>query len=346
MRAFFVLLLLCLPSVASAQDMTWRWQDHETVSFRIQTYMQFRPGEVRLYAAKNLKARVEDIALGLEVDCKNTVLTRRAQELECRVRRAELGLGTGSTDQDKLEAIATEYAGLLSVALIQVELNREGRVKTLDLEGIPKDTEREGARHELLRMIVGRAFAALEVELPKGGDTRGEPWTQGGLPLAMRLPVTAGTVGKAKVNHTIESQAGDVVTIQTQGQGSAQSGSELEASKAGMGAARVVQTVWVGTSKFDVKRGHLVSNDYRIQGTFTAAGNAAGSDFFMTQVGLAEWIEDWDAEAAAKQAAIDAEIAAQAAAQEAARKMAEDEARALKAAEQDATIGPAEGAAE
>jgi hypothetical protein len=334
MRTLVALLLFALPAVASAQDLTWRWQDHDVLSYRIQTYMQFQPGNVRLYAAQNLDARVEDVALGLEIDCKSVVLTRRTQELECRVRRAEMGLGTGTGDHENAAAIAAEYAGLLSVALIQVELTREGKIKTFDLEGIPKDTEREAARHEALRMLVSRAFGALEIELPKDGDSRGEPWSQGGLPMTMRLPVTSGTVGKAKIKHTVESttEAG-IVTIVTQGEGSGQSGYEMELQKAQLASARVVQTVWVGTSKFDEKRGHLISNEYRIQGTLTASGSVGGSDYYMTQVGLAEWVPDWEAEAAAKQAVIDAELAAKAVAEDAAREMAEDEARAIEAAE-------------
>ncbi len=342
MSALAAAALFALSTPAQAQDLTWKWQDHEQLSFRIQTYMQFRPGEVRLYAGQNLDARVEDLALGLEIDCENTMLARRTRELECSVRRAEMGLG-GARDQENATAIAAEYAQLLSVAMIQVEQNREGKIKVLDLEGIPKDTERENARHEALRMIVSRAFGALELELPKDGDHRGEPWSQGGLPMIMRLPVTSGTVGKAKVTHRVESTADGIVTIQSQGEGSAQSGAELERAKAGLGAARIVQTVWVGTATFDEQRGHLISNDYKIQGALTASGNAGGDDYFMTQVGLVEWVEDWEAEAAAKKAAEEAAAAEKAAAEEAARKMAEDEARAIEAASEAAE--PAEGEA-
>ncbi len=302
MRCLAALLLFCVSGLASAQDLTWRWADHEVVSLRIQTYMEFRPGELRVYAGKNLDARVESLALGIETDCRSTTVTRRSQELECRVRKAQMGIGAVPQDQHNAESIAREYAGLLSVSRVQLELTREGRIKTVDLEGIPKDTEREGARHEVLRMLMARAFGGLELELPKDGDNRGEPWTQGGLPLIMRLPVTSGTVGKAKVRHRLESHVDGVVTIQTSGEASAQSGAELEAARAGRGSARTVQTVWAGTSRFDEQRGVLLSNDYTLQGTLTASGNAGGSSFFMTQVGLVEWVEDWEAESAAREA--------------------------------------------
>lgn len=317
MRAVAALLLLCLPSLAFAQDMTWRWEDHEVRSYRIQTYMQFRPGEVRLAAGKNLDARVEDIALGLETDCRSVASSRRAMELECVINKAEMGLGAAGADQANADEIAAEYTALLAVARVQLELTREGRIKTVDVEGIPKNTEREGARHEMLRLMVARAFGGLEIELPKDGDTRGEPWEQGGLPMVMRLPVTSGTVGKAKVIHAVEHVVDGVVTIQTHGDGSAQSGRELSAAAAGQGTARVVEVVIVGTARFNEQEGYLVSNEYRIQGQLTASGAVAGDSFFLTQVGLVEYVADWDAEAKAKEAAAE---------------MAADEARAVEAA--------------
>jgi hypothetical protein len=332
MRCLAALLLFAIPSVALAQDLTWRWHEQEVVSYRIQTYMQFRYGELRLIAAKNIDARIEDLALGIETDCRSVSLTRRTQALECRIRKAELGLTALPAEQEKANLIAAEYSALLANARVQLELTREGRIRTVDIEGISKDTEREGARHEMLRMLVGRAFGGLEFELPKDGDTRGEPWTQGGLPLIMRLPVTSGTVGKAKVRHTVEGQEGSVVTISTSGAGSAQSGAELERAAASRQTARIVEVIWVGTMRFDEQLGVLLHNDYTVQGTLTASANAAGDAFFLTQVGWVQRVDDWEAEDAARRAAIAEEKSAkEAAAKEAAAKEA--------AAQQD---GPAE----
>ena len=251
MRAIVMLILLVLPGLASAQDLTWKWGDHEVISYRIQVYTQVRSGELRLYAGRDIDARVVELTLGLETDCVNVGASRKVWMLECDVRRAQLGLTAVPGEEEKAASIAREYADLLSVAEIQLEYTKVGRLKSVDVEGIPKDTEREMSRHELLRMLVGRAFGSLEVELPKGGDHRDAPWKQGGLPMVMRMPVISGTAGAARITNQVMGQEGSEVLIQTTGEATVHSGAEIGAQTAGVAAARSIQMMIVGNARFD-----------------------------------------------------------------------------------------------
>ena len=73
-----------------------------------------------------------------------------------------------------------EYDALLEEATVQLQWTSSGRIKTLDIEGVPKTNSREATVHETLRLLATRSFSVLEVELPK--DPTATSWKQKGSP--------------------------------------------------------------------------------------------------------------------------------------------------------------------
>jgi hypothetical protein len=194
-------------------------------------------------------------------------------------------------EQEKLDAILSEYVDMLQEATIVVDYTPTGRIKLVDVEGIPRESEREKLIQEYLRLLLQRAFAALEIELPKNGTVPAGPWRQKGNPLSMRLPTRYGTAGGVRLHHEVVGREGDLLVLNSVGRGTVHPGSALES-----GADRGVNMSVTGTALFDPKRGLLVRNEVHTQGALTTSASMASSGFYLSQVVLVELLEEWEEE--------------------------------------------------
>ena len=293
--AALVLVLFSASPRASAGELTYRWTPDEVMHYRIQAFI-VAPSVLRFMAARNVAARAEDIALAMELDCRAEPPKKRTQSWRCSIHRVELGGKAWEGEQEKLDAILTEYMDRLQEATIVVDYTHTGRVQLVDVEGIPRTSDREKLIHEYLRLLLQRAFAALEVELPKDGEVPAGTWRQKGNPLSMRLPTRYGTAGGVRLHHEVVGREGDLLVLSSVGRGIVHPGSALES-----GADRGVNMSVIGTGLFDPKRGLLVRNEVQTNGALTTSASMASAGFYLTQVVLVELLDSWEEETPAEE---------------------------------------------
>ncbi len=295
------LLLLCslglAPRAQASEILAYSWPLDQELHYRIQAYIN-APRALHFWASQNLDARVIELTMAMEVNCQAQEPSRRSQEWECTVRRVELGGLAFEGEQEDLNTIFMEYASLLRESLIQVQFTRQGRIKLVDLENIPKDTEREKLMHEYLRLLIQRAFAALELELPRGGESDAGAWRQRGSPMTMRLPTRYGTAGGIHLEHEVVGTQDGLVEIHSLGRGIVTPGSALES-----GSDQAVNLNVTGTALFNVEDGVLQRYEVQTIGALTTSSSLAGSGFYINQLLLVERVLDWETDEVAEEVA-------------------------------------------
>jgi len=289
---FRILLLLSASALfqgnAFAGELSYKWEAGEIMRYRVQAYV-VAPRVLQFIAARNDTARAEEIALALELECTAQPPGKKTLKWRCIPHRSELGGVAWSGEQERLDAIFAEYKPMLDKATIVAEFTPTGRMKHVDLEGFPRDTDREKLIQEYLRLLLQRVFASLELELPKSGEQPSGAWRQKGSPLSMRLPTRYGTAGGVRLNHEVVGQQDDLLLIQSIGRGTVTPGSALEA-----GSDQAVNLSVTGNAQFDPVRGVLVRNEVQVSGALSVSASMASAGFYISQVLLAELLESWD----------------------------------------------------
>ena len=280
-------LALGLGTQVQAQNLTYNWEPGEVMHYRVQAYVK-APRVLRFYASENLDARVVELTMGLELDCTPEEAGRRSQDWACDIHRVQLGGLAFDGEQEKLNQIFAEYTEILSASEIQLEWTLKGRLKTVDVEGFSKRNDREQTRYEYLRLLIQRAIAALEVELPKNGDAS-KKWRQKGSPLAMRLPTRFGTAGGVRLEHEVSVNNGTQVAIESVGRGTVSSGQSIES-----GVDNAVSLSLLGKALFDVENGDLLRNELNVQGALNTSSSGATDGFYLSQFVLAEKVDGWE----------------------------------------------------
>jgi len=281
-----------------AGELAYQWPEGETLHYRVQAYV-FAPRVMRFYSQENLDARVAEFTMGILMKCVPGPLQGKYRAMDCDVHRAQLGgAAADPSEQQKLLNIFVEYVDLLDDATVEIEMRENGRFRTVDIEGIEKGTAREANVHETLRLIVSRALATMEVEMPKGGQDPGKPWRQKGSPLIMRLPTIYGTSGAVRLLHEVVDNQGDTITLQMAGQATvtpgAGSSSTDEATGASSSANQQVALYAHGSAVFDRSRGLVVKSESAVQGSLTASSSGVGSGVYLNQVLMMDLLPNFD----------------------------------------------------
>ena len=295
------LMLLAATSgapTAQAQDLVYSWPEDETLHYRIQAYVS-APRVRRFYSQENLDARVAEFTMGMLLKCNVEPLDGKHRDMNCTVHRAQLGgAAADPSEQDKLLKIFVEYVDLLDDATIEIQMRGNGRFGTVDIEGIEKGTDREADVHETLRLIVSRALATMEIEMPKSGKDPGKPWRQKGSPLLMRLPTIYGTSGAVRLLHEVIDNQSDMLSLQTAGQATVTPGQATSSSDSATGSSsstsQQVALYATGSAVFDAKRGLVVKSESTVQGALTAGSSGVGSGAYLNQVLMMELMDSFD----------------------------------------------------
>lgn len=259
------LLLALLPTANAQGALAWQWPVGQQVNYTAELDMTAGFG-MFFQAAENHQARAGQIEIKLALACTASEPTKRLQEIGCEIHDAALKGTAVEGEQDQLDIVLAEWERNLEQGGIQLEVSPTGRVRFLDLEGMPKDTSREADILEFQRLLVTRALAPLEVELPKDGLMPTKPWKQKGSPLALRLPEPSGTAGGMNMNHEIMGTDGTVIEIMTTGQATTMSGADAESD-----SHSPVSLLLSGLAHFDTETGMLVDNTQVLSGDWTAS---------------------------------------------------------------------------
>ncbi len=285
-------LLLGAPATSFATT-GLEWSFAEPARYHLDATVEL--AELRwVYAERNDEARISAIRIGLVTQCAPSLeLGKRGWELDCKIEKAVVVLGPTSGEREAAQRIAEEWSERLSGATAHIVLLRDGRVRAVDLRDVPFDqvNQRTNGILEVMRQFTARAFASLDLQFPKKGDDKGTgAWKQRETQI-FGFPSQIAAVGSADVRHEISQTQGDLVDIRSVGRGTMGSGDVI--TVAGVEQPKNLFDMTVeSVTRFDTKRGAILSRDYVAFGTFTSSsvGAEGRGGFPYIQSVMVRWL--------------------------------------------------------
>jgi len=285
--------LLAAPCVASATN-GLAWKFDAPVRYHLEVRVDL-PVSWRVTAVQNTEARVTIVEVELATTCKAVEGTRTGWDVECLIDGASIRGVPYQDEVGRLLPILVEWDELLTGATVQFAFGLDGRVRELELEGLGMASadRRTNDIAEKLTHLVVRAFAPLDLQLPKKGDDGGKGAWRQKESLVFGFPTTSGSLGSAVIEHKITELVGDDVDLATTGHGVMGPGETVMVGGSEQTANLYDLTV-EGTARFDRATGRLISRDYKAVGTLTSssidAATSAGGEY--VQVASLRWLVD------------------------------------------------------
>ena len=269
-------LLACLlPSLASATEgLAWQWNEGQERRFLLQGNIRF--AEFFFVQSKdNRDLRVVELYVAAFTTCKAVATARKFTSLACSIDDVELRGAPPAQDANRgLVDTLNEWDALYRKAVVQLDLGNDGRIRTLDLEGIDGRIDRYRAIQEQMRLVMVRLFSGLELQLPKKGNDKEESWTQRES-TTLQLPSPVGSFGGVRIEHEVTGVQESVVTVTRIGKGSIVSGETIGAPGSGERPRNQFAAQLQGTARFDVASGTLVEQNLLASAEPTASSALA-----------------------------------------------------------------------
>ncbi len=271
-----LVMSLLVGAPAAASGLEWNWDDGVKRQYLIRSQVLL-PQFMQFNKELNRDARVTEFLVSLVTTCEaTTALGKTKYELRCDVDDFSITGSPAPSDAGKLLKIFNEMdQKLVDGGWVQIVFAKDGRIIDYDLEGVDKRNSRNRHIQENMRLVLGRLFAAMDLQLPPGGKEIAQPWEQKSSPLAMHFPSEYGTFGSAQVTHQITKREAGVV-IATSGRG-ALGPAEFISVRTG-GADRIKNQYdleYQGITVFDDVTGTMTEHEYMVDGMPTPSSMAA-----------------------------------------------------------------------
>jgi hypothetical protein len=275
--------------VVITEGLSWRWTPGEARRFLLRADVVL-PEAIEFNAAVNTDTLVNQVSIGLVVSCApSATLGKAAWELRCDIDDATLAATPNPQSVGLVKGVAEEWSAVLrDQGWLQVVMGANGRIRSVDLEGTDKRIERLRLITETMRQLILRAFAPMDVELPRDGSDHGTgQWVQRG-GIAFMLPSLTGTLGNADVTWTLGTRNVARVLLTSQAKGVIVSSEEF------MGNPRnTIAVTMNGTAVFDTAAGTLTQASFRMEGTVTAGSvQAEAREYGYTQTSNIKLLKD------------------------------------------------------
>jgi len=216
----------------------------------------------------NKQVRVLAYQTTLVANCNEAeTVSKRAFEVRCTISDVSIRAASSKSERNKLGPILEEMTAKMKGAIVTLRIKTNGRLTQVSFREThsTRSNRRINQMRENLRLILHRAFSGLDLELPKNGETEEGYWIQFDSALMM-APSNVGTRGASEIIHRVESQEGDIVKIQTSGEGTLTPGERGN----NFYAAKVE-----GHALFDRSSGVLVERGWMCAGQPTASSAIA-----------------------------------------------------------------------
>lgn len=255
-------------SEASAADgLQWTWEG--PLRYYLEADVNY-PTRLTMMAENNIQSRVWAATTRVVTTCEPVgKAAKRSRQVNCRIDDVAFAAVPQDTDAANLVEILDATEQMLQGAWVQMEFGFDGRVRSIDLEGLKTKNVNDRVQEiqETTRLILVRAFAALDLELPKEGSDEGKSWEHAGA-LAVGFPSMRGSVGSVPVTVQVARESGNLVTMTTKGAGISGPGETMAATGQ---LANQYDMQLSGSATFDTAQHALVARQYTVEGTLTAS---------------------------------------------------------------------------
>lgn len=199
--------------MTTSASMAWDYTKPQRLGLKTDVYL---PEMIWFASGYNKQARVREFSLGLIADCKPQTVSRRVVEVACTLERVGLQAMSLPQEQGLVEPIVGEIDARLTGAIVQLQMRNDGALKNIDIDGLTRRNQRFGRINENLRLIVTRAFAGLDLPLPKSDPRQG--WIQNRSWL-LSAPALTGAAGVSEIVNKVISNEGHHVFVASAGRG-------------------------------------------------------------------------------------------------------------------------------
>lgn len=272
--ASVVLGLSLFASTASAvEGMAWKWEE----SRRYLLIADVNAPEFLWFQAElNHQARVFNWRTNLVVDCTAEPAGKKAHYVSCKIEDVSIQAQPLPGDKEAMAPVLADLDQKLTGAMLNLEMTKDGRVRSVDLEGIDRRHRRLNQIVESMRLVLTRAVAVLDLQLPKKGTDGGSgQWIQK-QSLVTAFPSSLGTLGSVKTVHQISKEDGNSIVLTTSGKGLAGSGRTIQVNGQEQ-VANMYDVQYAGEATFDLADGSLLAREYQMRATPTASSENSGA---------------------------------------------------------------------
>ena len=257
-------------TASAVEGLQWDWSDGTEHRFLLRTDVQL--AEVLwIHSDVGRQARVVGFALDVVTRCTGgEPAGRNGYNLTCVLEDIALVIDEAPSEPGIMEGLAVEIDELYTGKPVEMVMKHDGRITRFEVTGIDQNNRRIDQFHQQFREMLRRAFATMEVRLPRKGSTRGgTDWREVGT-MAMEFPSLLGTMGRADVNLTITGVEDGQASVEVAAEGILGTGEMIT-----IGGVERPKNQYdmrmVGEAVFDTNAHHLVSQQYIATGTTTAS---------------------------------------------------------------------------
>jgi hypothetical protein len=264
--------LAAAPALGADEGLAWEWSGPRRYLLELD---MVAPRPLLFQAERNYEVRVAMMSLKIDTECSVVAPRKSAVDLRCDIK--DFSLAAMPLDRDSDHHTVEILDGLearMKQAWMQISLGYDGKIRTMDLEGMDsKDiNERVRGSQEVIRLVFARAFAAFDLALPnKGPVAVGTEWLQTGSETT-GFPSMAGSVGPVQLKMSVARTSGSVLTISTKGAGVSGPGETVGSSEALADRYDLVMSGW---ANFDTAQHAITGRQYEVSGPPTASSVSA-----------------------------------------------------------------------
>lgn len=284
-RSIFAVLALSLaaPATTSAHaaepvdGLAWQWNG-QSRTYHIDTTL-LMPEWVWIRAVNNLEVRAMEVYMDLVTTCAPEKDHSKRWFMKCKINDFALQPAAMPRDgnlaqgeNNPLQQIVDEWKERLVGSHIEIKWMSDGRLSAFRWLDLERRNRRDLENLEIFRQLFMRAFAPMQMRMPKKGSDEGAGSFEEKNPMLIGYPAGLGGVGSVKVLHTFELGEDGLVNITSEGTGSIGHPTSTSAQMS-TGVANTFDMTVEASGVFDTKNGFLVSREATIQGE-ASAGSA------------------------------------------------------------------------
>ena len=247
-----------MSSAAQEDNTTAEWDWSYPHRYALETEVRL-PELIWLGSRFNEQARIDVFDLRLLVQCAPGLReSRRVWEVLCVLEEVGFRAEAYPSERGLVQQIVQDIDTRLTGAQVQLQVRNDGRLIDVDLEAVNRRNRRFAWINENVRLLLSRAFAGLDLPLPRRNMERG--WVQHSSWI-MRAPAMQGSSGTSDIGHQVTEVSSTAITIQSAGRG---------LIVPGEGANKFYSRV-VSETTFDHVHGRMLDRTWTLVGGPTAS---------------------------------------------------------------------------